>query len=196
MVVLTRPVYKLSTFSIQLFMVTIAVYLVSTLLLFYLDLKMVRRSPVVFDNVRAPHTKTLNAPNISHYKAIWERNLFGTKTAEDEKPAASDLLSQIDQLALTSLNCTLIGTIIHENGESWAIISQGNQQEKYRRPGQGPHQGTQVAEELFISRIRADMADVGNIHFRYVLDFNAGDYFLIVFHFYPPYLFCHTGSIG
>ncbi len=113
-------------------MVTIAVYLVSTLLLFYLDLKMVRYSPVVFDNVRAPQTKTVNGRNISHYKAIWERNLFGTKTAEDEKPAASDLMSQIDQLALTSLNCTLIGTIIYENGKSWAIIKQGNQQEKYQ----------------------------------------------------------------
>ena len=115
-------------------MVTIAVYLLSTLFLFYLDLKMVRYSPVVFDDVRAPHIKTVNARNISFYKAIWERNLFGAKTAEDEKTAASDLLSQIDQLALTSLNCTLIGTIINENGESWAIIkeNQGNTQEKYK----------------------------------------------------------------
>jgi general secretion pathway protein C len=51
-----------------------------------------------------------------------------------KKVAESDLLSQVDNLALTSLNCTLIGTIIHENSGSWAIIqdNQTNSQGKYQ----------------------------------------------------------------
>ncbi|MBW1802762.1 MAG: hypothetical protein JRJ85_18750, partial [Deltaproteobacteria bacterium] len=125
---------KLLTFSTHFLMVTIAVYLASTLFLFFVDLKMVRYSPVVFDDTRASHQKIVNARDMGHYKAIWERNLFGTKRAEDPQTAASDLMSQIDQLALTTLNCTLIGTIINENGDSWAIIkdNQGNTQEKYK----------------------------------------------------------------
>jgi general secretion pathway protein C len=70
--------------------------------------------------------KPLNKPPLDHFKSIWERNLFAVAVDEEKAVEPKKLLSKIDELSLTSLNCTLMGTIIEENGESWAII-QDNQ---------------------------------------------------------------------
>ncbi|MFH1351205.1 MAG: type II secretion system protein N, partial [Pseudomonadota bacterium] len=55
------------------------------------------------------------------------------KTDESDKRGMKDLKTKIENLALTSLNLTLIGTVINEGGESWAIIkdNQNNKEDKY-----------------------------------------------------------------
>ena len=80
----------------------------------------------------APQSKTGAATARKDYKALVERNLFAVKQDEAQTPKESDLLANLDKLALTSLNCTLIGTVIQENGDSWAIIkdNQSNKEEK------------------------------------------------------------------
>ncbi len=116
-----------------LILVTMAVYTLSTGVLFLLDLKMVNYvapAHVVLNGntQKAARTKSLNA-----YRSIWERNLFAVTVDENEQRRAQSLAAKIDQLSLTSLNCTLIGTIITEGGDSWAIIrdNQNNLQDKY-----------------------------------------------------------------
>ena len=71
--------------------------------------------------------------SLEHYKDIWERNLFSVQVQESEADRAQRLLAQIDQLSLTTLNCTLVGTIINEGGTSWAIIrdNQGGREDRY-----------------------------------------------------------------
>ena len=105
----------------------------STLVLFLLDLKMVSYIPpaqVVMNSSahKANRTKPLNT-----YRSIWERNLFAVTVDESEQRQARSLAAKIDQLSLTSLNCSLIGTIVSEGGDSWAIIrdNQNKRQNKY-----------------------------------------------------------------
>ncbi len=59
---------------------------------------------------------------LDYYKPVWERNLFSVKAREDEEDEARRLLEQIDELSLTSLDCTLVGTFVHDGGNSRAII--------------------------------------------------------------------------
>jgi general secretion pathway protein C len=131
--VLGSDALKNLKYIFYLILVTMAVYTLSTVVLFVLDLKMVNVVPpaqVVANGSaqRATRDKPLNA-----YRSIWERNLFAVTVDEDEQRRAESLAAKIDQLSLTSLNCTLIGTIINEGGDSWAIIrdNQSKRQDKY-----------------------------------------------------------------
>jgi general secretion pathway protein C len=56
---------------------------------------------------------------IDYYRSIWEKNIFST-TGEEQKGESEPL--QLDRLSLTSLNCSLVGTIVPESGDGWAII--------------------------------------------------------------------------
>jgi len=105
-----------------LLLLTAAAYLGSNLLIFYTELKLVNHVPRLVDQTVAPPAKN-GSPERKDYKILMERNLFGIRL--DSAPVApkkSDLLGNIDKLALTTLNCTLVGTVIQENGQSWAII--------------------------------------------------------------------------
>jgi len=115
-------------------MVTLGAYLLSTLAVFFVRWSAAHTMPpVVTDNASIAQGRKSDQ-SLAFYRTIWERNLFSVKVRENEADRARKLLDQIDQLALTSLNCTLIGTIIHEGATSWAIIldNQSKKQDKYR----------------------------------------------------------------
>ncbi len=111
---------------------TLLAYFLSTLVVFYTKWDTAGVTPVVTEQAASRDTGPAMDHPLEFYKAIWDRNLFSVKSREDDLDQAQRLLSQIDQLALTSLNCTLIGTIIREGGGSIAIImdNQSGRQEK------------------------------------------------------------------
>jgi general secretion pathway protein C len=113
-------------------LLTVAVYFASNLFLFFMNLRLAQYSPPSIDGPSSARQKSSALPLRKEYKAIVERNLFAVKRDESSKGKEGDLLANLDKLALTSLNCTLIGTVIHENAESWAIIkdNQSNREEK------------------------------------------------------------------
>lgn len=113
-------------------LLTVAVYFASNLFLFFMDLRLAEYSPPMIDGPSPAGQKPSGLPFQKEYKAILERNLFGVKRDESSRGKEDDLLANLDKLALTSLNCTLIGTVINEKGESWAIIkdNQGGREEK------------------------------------------------------------------
>ncbi len=119
-------------FFFHFLLLTVATYFASNLAIFYTDLKLADHAPLLLEQRSLPQSKT--DPTTAHkdYKALVERNLFAVKSDEARTAKESDLLANLDKLALTSLNCTLIGTVIQEHGDSWAIIrdNQSNKEEK------------------------------------------------------------------
>jgi general secretion pathway protein C len=113
--------------------VTLGVYLISTLAVFYLDWTTARVAPPALEETAAADAGPGTDHSLDFYQTVWERNLFSVKVQEDERDRAEKLMAEIDQLDLTSLNCTLIGTIINEGAESWAIIldNQSGKQDRY-----------------------------------------------------------------
>jgi general secretion pathway protein C len=120
------PALKHLKYFVYFILVSLAAYFISTLFLFYTKLKLVDYSSAGQVAMTVSVEKPLNKPPLDHFKSIWERNLFAVAVDEEKAIEPKKLLSKIDELSLTSLNCTLMGTIIEENGESWAII-QDNQ---------------------------------------------------------------------
>lgn len=115
-----------------LLLLTAATWFASNLVIFFTDFQLADHAPRLLEQPSAPQSKTSAATARKDYKALVERNLFAVKQDEAQTPKESDLLANLDKLALTSLNCTLIGTVIQENGDSWAIIkdNQSNKEEK------------------------------------------------------------------
>jgi general secretion pathway protein C len=113
--------------------VTLGVYLISTLVVFAVNWSTVRVAPPVVEEAASAGAGPAVDRSLDFYQTIWDRNLFSVKIQEDEQARAQKLMDQINQLALTSLNCTLIGTVIHEGGGSWAVImdNQSGQQDRY-----------------------------------------------------------------
>lgn len=120
------PAVKHLRYVVYFILVSLAAYFLSTLFLFYTKLKLVDRSSAGQGPTTLAVEKPLTRPPLDHFRRIWERNLFAVTVDEEKTVAPQNLLSKIDELSLTSLNCTLMGTIIEEDGESWAII-QDNQ---------------------------------------------------------------------
>jgi len=116
----------------MLLAVSIAVYFVNSLFIFYVDLNLVDYSPTSLKEAVTAQKRTLESRSFQDYRSILERNLFSVKADEAAGGRGSDILARIDRLALTSLNCTLIGTMISEGGESLAVIkdNQSNREEK------------------------------------------------------------------
>ena len=131
--VLGSDALKNLRYIFYLILVTMAAYTLSTIVLFLLDLKMVSYVPPAHVVVNGGAQKANRAKPFNAYRSIWERNLFAVTVDENEQKRAESLAAKIDQLSLTSLNCTLIGTIINEGGESWAIIkdNQNNREGKF-----------------------------------------------------------------
>ena len=119
------PLLKHLRYFVYFILVSLAAYFISTLFLFYTKLRLVDHSSAGQVAMTIPVEKPLTKPPLEHFKRIWERNLFAV-AVEEKAVEPKNLLSKIDELSLTSLNCTLMGTIIEEDGESSAII-QDNQ---------------------------------------------------------------------
>lgn len=99
--------------------VTVAAYALSSLLLFVLQSRLGADKPR--PPLTAAHAKrdVPEKPPVSHYRSIWERNVFSTSDAvQKEEPEPV----RLEELSLTSLNCSLVGTMIDDGGEGWAII--------------------------------------------------------------------------
>ncbi len=117
----------------RLLAVSLGVYLMSTLVVFYVDWSTAHVLPPVVETTTGADSGPGTNHALDFYRTIWERNLFSVKAQQSELDRTRQLMSEIDQLALTSLNCTLIGTVIREGGGSWAIImdNQSGQQDRY-----------------------------------------------------------------
>jgi general secretion pathway protein C len=65
--------------------------------------------------------------SIDLYRSIWEKDIFST-TGDKRNDGPNPI--EVDRLSLTSLDCSLVGTIVPENGDGWAIIldNDGNAQ--------------------------------------------------------------------
>jgi general secretion pathway protein C len=131
--VTVRPNLDKSRYLFYVLLASIGVYFLSSLFMTYTKLRESDQPQQGAAEVNLPVRISEAKRPLEHFRAIWERNLFSAKVDEEKKPEPEDLLSKIDELALTSLNCTLIGTILGEEGESWAIIqdNQTNRQDRY-----------------------------------------------------------------
>jgi type II secretion system protein C len=99
--------------------VTLIAYALSSLLLFVLQSRLGTDKtppPLPAAQVRRDRPSTLP---VSHYKSIWEKNIFSTSDGIQNEAAEP---VRLEDLSLTSLNCSLIGTMTDESGEGWAII--------------------------------------------------------------------------
>lgn len=119
-------------FFFHLLLLTAAVWLASNFVIFFAELRLADHVPRLVEQPSALQPRAAAKTSGKDYKALVERNLFAVKADEAQEAKEFDLLANIDKLALTSLNSTLIGTVIRENGESWAIIkdNQNNKEEK------------------------------------------------------------------
>ncbi|MDD5206025.1 MAG: type II secretion system protein N [Desulfobacterales bacterium] len=118
---------KLVYFSLLL---VAAAYFTSSVVLFVKDLKRANDMPQEKENSSADQPIHINSFPQREYKAFLERNLFAVKLQEESKGSKErGLIANLDKLALTSLNCTLVGTVVNESGDSWAII-RDNQSKK------------------------------------------------------------------
>jgi general secretion pathway protein C len=109
--------------------VTVAAYVFSSLFLSLLDSRLAPVKPHLPIRI-AESKKDLRAKlPVDHYRSVWEKNIFFT-SGEDAQEETSESI-QVAQLRLTSLNCTLVGTIVDDEGDGWAVIldNEGGQQE-------------------------------------------------------------------
>jgi general secretion pathway protein C len=113
-------------------LITAGVYFSSSLVVFLTDVRLANYFPQWEEESSAVQPKTMASVPPKEYKSLLERNLFGVKADESRKDKSIHLLANLDKLALTSLNCTLVGTIINESGEPSAVIrdNQSNKEEK------------------------------------------------------------------
>jgi general secretion pathway protein C len=127
------PIFEKSKYLFFLILISIGVYFLSSLLVFYTRLRLADQNSPSAVEMNLPKQVSAEKPPLENFKTIWERNLFSAKVDEESKPEPQNLLSKIDTLSVTSLNCTLIGTVLNEDGESWAIIqdNQTNRQDRY-----------------------------------------------------------------
>ena len=99
--------------------VSVSAYVLSSLVLSLLDSRLTPVKPhLPVQTVLAKKDSQTKFP-VDHYRSIWEKNIFFT-SAQGQKEGSEPI--QVDQLSLTSLNCSLVGTIVQEEGDGWAII--------------------------------------------------------------------------
>jgi general secretion pathway protein C len=99
--------------------VTLVAYVLSSYALFFLESKLATHKPPEPLHTAQARTDLPSTIPVSHYSSVWEKNVFytaGSTRKEETGPV------RVEELTLTSLNCSLIGTITEEGGEGWAII--------------------------------------------------------------------------
>jgi len=146
-------------------LLTVAVYFASNLVLFMMNLRLAEYSPPLMDGPSPARQKTSALPPKREYRVLLERNLFGIKKDETSRDKGGDLLANLDKLALTSLNCTLIGTVINETGNSWAVI-RDNQSKR--------------EEKVSVGSMFSDAKVVLILRNKVVLNFNGKDELLVM----------------
>jgi general secretion pathway protein C len=99
--------------------VSLSAYVLSSLALSLLESKLAPVAPRSQIRRAAARGETAVKLSIDYYKSIWENNIFST-TRGQQNDGSEPL--QLDQLSLTSLNCSLVGTVVPENGDGWAVI--------------------------------------------------------------------------
>ena len=123
----TSPHVKIKYLLIFL-CINVGAYVLSSSVLSLLDSRLAPVKPQ--PPLRTEETKRDSKTHfpVDHYRTIWEKNIFFT--SEDGQKEVSDSI-QMDQLSLTSLNCSLVGTIVQDEGDGWAIImdNDGGQQD-------------------------------------------------------------------
>jgi general secretion pathway protein C len=99
--------------------VTFFAYALSSYALFFLESRLASDKPRL--PLHTAHVKPdLPATTpLSHYSGIWEKNIFHT-AAGSQKEETEPV--RVEELTVTSLNCSLIGTITEEKGDGWAVI--------------------------------------------------------------------------
>lgn len=99
--------------------VTFVAYAFSTHALFYLESKLASKKPRDHLHIAQVKTEPPTVTSASDYSGVWEKNIFytaGGTQKEESEPV------RLEELTLTSLNCSLIGTITEEGGDGWAVI--------------------------------------------------------------------------
>jgi general secretion pathway protein C len=124
---------KTMKYLLYFMVTTVLVYCASTIFGLFIRGRLVDFVPPSLDEVQNVPSQEMKKRPFQDYKKIWERNLFSVTVDEERQVEKEDLLSKLDRLSLTSLSCSLVGTIINEGGKSWAIIKdeQNNMQDKY-----------------------------------------------------------------
>lgn len=99
--------------------ISFAAYMLSSLALFILESGLGSdKPPPPLSTAQVKPDVPANLP-VSHYRSVWEKNIFST--SDDRQKEESEAL-RLEDLSLTSLNCSLLGTIAGEEGDGWAVI--------------------------------------------------------------------------
>lgn len=111
--------YQKIKYGLIFLCINVAAYVLSSLMVSQLDSRLAPSKPR--QPVPAIETKKdLRArPPVDYYRSIWEKNVFFT-SGGGEKEASEPI--QMEQMDLTSLNCSLAGTMVQEEGDGWAVI--------------------------------------------------------------------------
>ncbi len=109
-------------YLIYFMILSIGVYFINSLFLFYLNMKRVNFIPLPSETVQTPFGGERDNSHSFDSSIIIKRNLFGVIVDENEELDRKNLIASLENLNFTSLNLTLIGTIVGEEGKAWAII--------------------------------------------------------------------------
>lgn len=100
--------------------VTFAAYALSSYALFFLQSRFASDRPLPpLQTAQAKPDLPATISPLSQYSGIWEKNIFHTADGARKEEAEP---IRVEELTLTSLNCSLVGTITEEGGDGWAII--------------------------------------------------------------------------
>lgn len=114
----TSPYLKIK-YALIFLCINVAAYVLSSLVLSLLDSRLAPVSPPpLVRPVEAKRDLQAKLP-VDHYRSIWEKNIFFT-SGDGQKEAPEPI--QVDQLSLTSLNCSLVGTMVQEGDDGWAVM--------------------------------------------------------------------------
>jgi len=113
--------------------ITVIIYFVNTLFIFYINMKAIKYIPPSLGVTIETSESSRSNLSSGDRAMILKRNLFGVMVDESEEIKKEDIINSLNNLTLTSLNLTLIGTITGEEGNAWAIIrdNQTNKQDRY-----------------------------------------------------------------
>lgn len=101
------------------FVVTFAAYAFSSYVMSLLESKLVASKPGAHLRSAQINRDLPTTIPVNQYNSIWEKDIFHT-TFKDQKNESEPV--SVEQLTLTSLNCSLIGTVTEKDGYGWAII--------------------------------------------------------------------------
>jgi general secretion pathway protein C len=111
--------YSKITYLLVFLCVSVAAFLLSSFALSLLNSRLGPVQPRPLIQALEAGTNLPAKLPLEHYQSIWEKNVFFTTSnggTETSEPV------QVDQLSLTSLNCSLVGTMVQEEGDGWAVI--------------------------------------------------------------------------